>query len=174
MWDIIQQFQINLLSSKKWLMPLEYYMLSSPDTLWVLLTRFAYRVQEGFLFFIPDVGGGCQLIVGFSWDDFEFHIWLLFLLLTPLACLLLSVGSWKKFEDRRKEARILLYSKFYFGFTTILLCGRFSWSLEVVMFPRQGVEIYQSFLVSCRFGVCPVGVSSEICLAEMAAYWRYC
>ena len=68
--------------------------------------------------------------------NFEFHIWLLFLVLTPFTCLLIVCGICKRIKDGRKETRIPLNSNFISGWRC------FSEPVEIVMSLWQGVELY--------------------------------
>ena len=74
-------------------------------------------------------------------------------------------------KERDKEYIYTL--SFILGFTTIQWRWTFSWTSKSSRVTQQGVEIYESFLVSCRFGVCPVFVSGEVCLLATVAKWRH-
>ena len=71
--------------------------------------------------------GGYRWIVELYWNDFEFHIWLLFLLTPFIRCLLFSVWSCQRIKNGRKETRIPLNSNFILWLMTILWYCMFSW-----------------------------------------------
>ena len=114
--------------------------------------------------------GSGWLIARFFWDDFEFHIWLLFFLLTPINCnLLLSVEAVRELSTEGRRQR-------YFH-TQTLFCG--SWlyydeecfpePVKVAVSPRQAVEIcYSNFWWVVSLKVC------HVCLVDMfstVCYW---
>ena len=92
-------------------------------------------------------GHGCWLIAGFCGDDYEFYIWLLFLLLTPLTCLLLSLVSCKRINDGKKETTIAFNLNFILGFMTILKWKTFSWTSR-----RSHISQTRSWSILVIFG----------------------
>ena len=110
---------------------------------------------------------GCHWIAGLYWDD----SYLTPFSTNPIHLSSSSVESYKRIKDGRKETRIPFNSNFLFSITTILWWKHFTVPVEIVASAEQGVEIYQihfRWVMSFKFMVCLVGVSSEVRLAEAA------
>ena len=104
------------------------------------------------------------MIRSFVSDSFLFflsHSLVIFLCLRQPAREFRSVGERQGYRQ----------TKTFWGFTTILWWESFPEPIEIVMSPRQSIEIYLSnfrWVMSLKFIVCSVGIFSEVCLAEVA------
>ena len=93
------------------------------------------------------------VVVEVSLDDYDFRIWLLFLLLTPfISCLLLSMEGFKRSKNGKKETRISLKSHFILRPRTILWCKMFSCTSKNYRISQTWRwNILESFSVGYKF-----------------------
>ena len=93
-----------------------------------------------------------------------------FLILTPFTCRhLFYLEAARKLGMEGKRQGNFYTQNFILRFNDYSVVRTFSWtSRSHLISQKRCLDILESFLVSCRLGVCPVGVSSEVYLAEMA------